>query len=306
MIDYNINRILVPVDFSPASINALDTAIGMAKLHDADILLLNVIETAGLSNIHEGGFNAEESAIALTHQAEQKLQSLRHSIIERFMVPCEVIVTTGIVSSAITKISATHHADMIVMGTHGATGFRDSLIGLNAFNVVKTAACPVLTIPSHKKWESFKKILFPLRPIVSALEKYDFIRKIIRMKDTTLHILGLTTDNEKDIVLVKNLAGQLKEKLMVDEVDTSTYFKVGKNMAGEVIKIATLMETDLIVITAAIDSLFKQFFVGPYIQHILNHAQFPVLSIKPCLAPAHEEEMVQHIREPFLQEMPYK
>lgn len=304
MIEYNINKILVPVDFSPASLNALDTAIAMAKWHDADILLLNVVETSGLSGINGDGYNSEETVIAMTHHSEQELQSLQHSIIERFLVPCEVIATTGIVSSSIIKISAGHQADMIVMGTHGSSGFRESFIGLNAFNVVKSAVCPVLTIPSQKKWESFKKILFPVRPILSALEKYDFIRKIIRKNDATLKILGLATDHEKDIDLVKGMAGQLNERLRVDEVEASTYFKVGKNMAEEVIKIATLMETDLIVITAAIDSLFKQFFVGPYIQHILNQAHFPVLSIKPSHANGHGEEVMQHIRESFPQKMP--
>ncbi|MBC7889033.1 MAG: universal stress protein [Ferruginibacter sp.] len=281
MIEYNIKKILVPVDFSPASMNALDTAIAMAKQQDAAILLMNVVEPGGLSGIQGEYSNNEESVLAMTHHSEQELQVLQHSIIEKYMIPCEVIAATGIVSSSIIKISAGRKADLIVMGAHGSSGFKESTIGINAFNVVKTADCPVLTIPSQKKWGTFKKILFPVRPVLAALEKYDFIRKIIRKNDGTLKILGLATDDEQDINLVKDMALQLNEKLRADEIAASTYFKVGKNMAEEVIKIAALIETDLIVITAGIDSLLKQVFVGPYTRQILNQAHFPVLSIKP-------------------------
>ncbi|MEP7142965.1 MAG: universal stress protein [Ferruginibacter sp.] len=305
MIEFSIKRILVPVDFSAASINALDTAIAMAKQQEAGILLLNVVETSGLSD--NSGHNAEETALAMTHHSEQELLSLQHSITERFLMPCEVISASGMVSSTIIKISVSHKADIIIMGTHGSSGFRETLIGLNAFNVVKNAACPVLTVPPEKKWESFKKILFPVRPTPSALEKYDLVRKIIRRGDATIKILGLATDYEKDVDLLKELAGQLNEKAKDDAVEASTYFKVGKNMAEEVLKIAVLMEADLVVITNSIDSLPSssgQFFVGPYTRYIINHSLFPVLSVKPSGTNEQVEEELQPGRESFTQEMP--
>jgi len=302
MIEFNINRILVPVDFSPASLNALDTAVVIAKRHDAAILLLNVVETGGLSAIQAD--NSEEAGIAMIHQSKQELLALQHSIIERFLVSCEVIVTTGIISAAIVKICASHQADMIVMGTHGSLGYRESFIGLNAFNVVKRADCPVLTIPPQKKWNSFKKILFPVRPIPSALEKYDFVRKIIRKNDATLKVLGLAEDYDKDVDFLKELASQLNERLRDDEVESSTYFKVGKNMAEEVLKIAALMEADLIVITATIDSSIEEVFVSPYTQHVINHSHFPVLSVKPSCTNVHAEQKRQYNQGSFTQEVP--
>ena len=61
MIEFNINRILVPVDFSPASFNALDTAIAMAKQHEARILLLNVVETSVLPGFPGDAYISEET-----------------------------------------------------------------------------------------------------------------------------------------------------------------------------------------------------------------------------------------------------
>ena len=282
--DLNIKKILVPVDFSPASANALDSAIAMAKRLEAELLLVNVVEKIGLSN---GGQNHGQPGsgqeLVMMHYAEQELQGIQHSVIENSLVHCEAVVTSGIVSAAINKLALSHHADLIIMGTHGSSGFKKSLIGLNAFNVVKNANCPVLTIPPQKKWDSFKRILFPVRPIPAALEKYEFVRKLIGRYSSILKVLGLASNEGREVHLLKELSAQLNEKLKVDNVTSSTYFKVGENMADEVLKIAQVMDTDLIVITASMDTLVEQNIVSPYTHHIINHALHPVLCIKPML-----------------------
>lgn len=305
MVEFNFNRILVPVDFSPASVNALDTAIAMAKRHDAAILLLHVIETSALLGFPGDGSVYGETVQALTEKSEQELQCLQHSIKERSMVPCEAITMTGVVCSSIIKICACHQADLIVMGTHGVSGFKELIMGSNAFSVIKNSNFPVLTIPPEKKWESFRRILFPVRPIPYALEKYDFVRKIIRKNKATIKILGLATDFEQEVDLLRDLAWQLNEKLREDEVPASTYFKVGNDMAEEVLKIATVMAADLIVITANIDLLLNQLFVGPYAHQIINHARFPVLSLKPSRANDHAKEVVQDTLASFPPLMPH-
>jgi len=226
MTEDSIQRILVPVDFSPASINALDTAIAISKQHEADILLLNVVETCGLTSGND--YAAGKAALELIHRSEQELFSLKHSITERFLMPCEVISTHGFVSPTIIKISASYNADLIVMGTNGTSGIKKKSIGLNAFNVVKNADCPVLMVPPERKWESFKKVLFPLRAIPSALEKYEFLRKVVSTGDMKLKILGLAEDYEKDFDVLKNMACRLNERLLQDDVEASTYFKVKK------------------------------------------------------------------------------
>ncbi|MBC7689382.1 MAG: universal stress protein [Aquabacterium sp.] len=277
--ELNIKKILVPVDFSPASVNALDSAIAMAKRLEAELLLVNVVEKIGLS----GSAQSSGQELIMMHHAEQELQAMQHAIIEHSLVYCEAIVTTGIVSATITKLATIHNADLIIMGTHGSSGFKKSLIGLNAFNVVKNANCPVLTIPPQKKWDSFKKILFPVRPISAALEKYEFIRKLIGRYSSILKVLGLASNEGREVHLLKELSAKLNEKLRIDNVPSSTYFKVGEDMADEVLKIAQVMDTDLIVITASMDTLVKQNIVSPYTHHIINHASYPVLSIKPLL-----------------------
>lgn len=305
MIEYDIHKILVPVDFSATSLNALDSAIAMAKQHDAHLILMNVVEPAGLAGAQTEGLQSDEALVNQVHHSQQELQALQHSIIEKWQLDCEIVGAKGNVSAAIINISTIRQVDIIVMGTHGVSGFKPSFIGLNAFNVVKRATCPVLTIPLKKRWDSFKKILFPVRPILSALEKYDFIRKIIRKNNASLKVLGLATNNENDVEMIKGLALQLNEKLKIDEVESATYFKVGQNMAEEVLKIAALMETDLIVITASVDHAGKQLLVGPYTRDIINHALFPVLSIKPREEGEHNIFSKQEVRGELSQQISF-
>ncbi|MEJ7587017.1 MAG: universal stress protein [Ferruginibacter sp.] len=279
MTEYNIRKILVPVDFSRAAINALDTAIALANQHNATILLLNVIETGGMASdnsIHEHTINA------MIRNSKDELQSLQVSIIDRLLLPCEVVNVQGKVAPSILSTCHEQQIDLVVMGTHGESGFKEIFIGSNAYNVVINSACPVLTIPPEKKWEQFRKILFPIRPIPSAIEKYDFVKKIMSRTEGEIKILGLANDYEREVDILKDMASQLNERLKDDKVRTSAYFKVGSNMADEVLKIAGLMETDLIVITATIDPASNQFFVGHYTQYIINHSHYPVLSIKPA------------------------
>lgn len=292
MIEFDIDKILVPVDFSPSSLNALETAVCIARRHDASILLVHVVETSGLA----GGqpYDGGGATTLMTHHAEQELLVLQHSVIERYLVSCEIVCCNGIVSSGIIKVSDSHRADMIVMGTHGSSGFRESFIGLNAFNVVKGAACPVLTVPPTRKFDSFKKLLFPVRPIPGALDKYDVLRNFIRKEDAKLKILGLATDYEKDGMYLKELTKRLYEKLILDQVESSTYFKVGNNMADEVLKISELIDADMVVITTTMDPSYKQFFIGPYTQQIINRSRIPILSVKPRVAQQDMEEVMEY------------
>ncbi|MCW3092337.1 MAG: UspA protein [Ferruginibacter sp.] len=291
MINYNINKILVAIDFSPASLNALDTAVAMANRHAAAILLVNVVEIAGLAGFTGDNQVSTEEMKAMTQHSEEHLRKLQHSIKARYIMPCEIIAVAGGVSSSIIQICRDQNADIVVIGAHGSSGYRDSVIGSNAFNVIKNAVCPVLTIPEKKKYESFKKILFPVRPVPHALQKYDFVQKMVSKDDATLKVLGLARDGAEDIDLVKTLTARLKEKLEEDHVEAATYYKVGENMEEEVVKIASLMGADLIVLTAENDSLYDQLIVGTYTRHVINHAHLPVLCIKPMEESVEEEEL---------------
>jgi nucleotide-binding universal stress UspA family protein len=276
----NISKILVPVDFSESSINAITSAIEIAKRQNAEIELVNVIETGKIFGVENMNFANVVSA------SRSLLESLTNSIVRYNPIKCSYHVIEGVVAEAVSSHAQQNTIDLIVMGTHGASGVRELFIGSNAYALIKKAPCPVLTIPNTGKWLKFNKILFPVRPILNAIDKYDFVSNIIKKNNAELIILGFkNTTDTNDLKTIEQHIENLKTKLVEDEVTATINYYTGDDFISAFWDFQKRLATDLIVITANIDNSFKNLFVGPFTQQIVNHAKVPVLSIKPEYTP---------------------
>jgi len=137
-----INKILTPVDFSAASLGALAHAEELAHRTGAELTLLYVIEPI----VAPMEFNT--AMIIEANQQERinvKLVELRDTEV-RHGVKTVTLVDEGEAATAIIRVVAEQDFDLVVMGTHGHSGFRHLLLGSKAERVVRGAACPVLTV----------------------------------------------------------------------------------------------------------------------------------------------------------------
>ena len=138
----DLNIIFVPVDFSAASLEALDFAIELAKRFGASIELRHVLDPMYTPGRFESprlrSIRAEalrEATLRLTKLAKQRVKP---------HVPVRHRVLKGIAYSAIVDAAAKTKADMIVMGSEGRTGMRRFLVGSVAEKVLRHARCAVL------------------------------------------------------------------------------------------------------------------------------------------------------------------
>ena len=145
--------ILVPIDFSPCSDEAFRVACHMARLCGATLLVLHVIDTSALAAFNRLGLLAVPSDAApqrrrLRHHARLKVRQLLESKVAE-----EVKITRLIAEGApfveIAKVARTKDIDLVVMGSYGGrSGSVDKIFfGSTAEKVVRTAGCPVLTVP---------------------------------------------------------------------------------------------------------------------------------------------------------------
>lgn len=145
--------ILVPVDFSPCSNEAFRVACQVARLCNANLLVLHVIDTNALAAFNRLGLLAVPSDAAaqrrrLRHHARLGVRRLMESADAK-----EVTLTRMIVEGApfveIAKIARMGKVDLVVMGSYGGrSGSVDKIFfGSTAEKVVRTAGCPVLTVP---------------------------------------------------------------------------------------------------------------------------------------------------------------
>ena len=138
-------KILAPIDFSPASKNAINYALRFAEEFGADLTLLHVLEPApstnfvaipGATTFCEIDFSTAEknlrSAVASTRKAKSERPSWK--------------IRVGVPSHEIVEAAREADVDLIVIATHGYTGWKHFCIGSTAERVVRAAPCPVLVV----------------------------------------------------------------------------------------------------------------------------------------------------------------
>jgi nucleotide-binding universal stress UspA family protein len=264
-----IHKILVPVDFSEASLNALETAIQIAGNNKALLQILHV---------SDGQAQAESTGSADMLENERHIfDAMAGSILQKHGIKSEILFMEGFVGPTISKTAFLNKPDLIVMGAHGASGFRELFVGSNTYYVIKFSVCPVLVIPERDKWPGFNKIVYPARTTFGALQRYEFVKRLAKGPAASVDFLGLSKDGVEENAW-SSMAEKLKSKNGA-QVQLTVAFSHEKNIAREVLDYSDRANADLIVISPALDVVNKQFFVGPFSQRIVNHAKVPVLYI---------------------------
>ncbi len=143
-----IKRILVPVDFSPHSQEALEYAADLAKPFGAELVVIFVIEPIYYAGPDYTGLSSPVVAGLVEEQrksAREELARLEKQYGKR-RIKLRAVTQTGMPYRVIADSAKRLKADLIVMATHGRTGMSHLLMGSVSERVVRIATCPVLTM----------------------------------------------------------------------------------------------------------------------------------------------------------------
>ena len=151
-----IHKVLVPIDFSDYSKNALKYAAQFAHQFKAKMFLVYVVEPM----IYPADFSMGQVAIPSTDidlqkRGDEELNNLAKSLIDP-SVEVEIIIKTGKPFVEINETAVEKDIDLIIMATHGHTGVEHLLFGSTAEKVVRKAPCPVLTLREPIKGFQYK------------------------------------------------------------------------------------------------------------------------------------------------------
>jgi nucleotide-binding universal stress UspA family protein len=139
-------RILCPIDFSPSALLALGFALDLARQAGGLVTLLHVVEWLAEEEPRTSAhFNVPEVRGYMVDDARQRLRSL---VAEESRVWCEIddVIVSGRAHREILRAAEARQADLIVMGSQGRGGVGLALFGSTTQQVVRSAACPVLTV----------------------------------------------------------------------------------------------------------------------------------------------------------------
>lgn len=270
---FKIQRILIPVDLSENSLLALDHAGFMAKLFKADIALLHVTEPKGFFSNHTASVTTE-IATRLENLATQVKLSTGGKV--------EVLTKNGKISRTIVEAAAECKADVVVMGTHGISGFEELFIGSNAYRVVTEAPCPIITVQTHASKMGFKNILLPIDNSAPSREKLRYAVELAQHYSSTIHLLGILTVEEDELTARFNkMFDQIEGYLTKHDVKFTSELVFGENIAKLTMRYGEKINADLLMIMTEQEENLTGLLLGPYAQQVVNHSKIPVMSIKP-------------------------
>lgn len=140
-------HILIATDFSELARKGVECGIQLARATKAKVSLLHVIENTWYpGTFGMGAMPLPDLESEVRKAAKERMEKLKAAFDDGSTL-CRILLRDGVPWSEIVNASQEEKADLIVLSTHGYTGLKHALLGSQAERVVRTATCPVLTVP---------------------------------------------------------------------------------------------------------------------------------------------------------------
>lgn len=276
-----MKKILLPTDFSTNSWNAIKYALNLFKDEECNFNLLNTY-TPLIYNIEYMEVSTAQFGLvdAMKETSKNGLEKLQKRIEEEFKNSKHTftkISSFNTLTNEIKELHEGHAMDFIVMGTKGATGAKEILLGSNTIHVIKNAKCPVLAIPSDFSFEIPHEILFPSDYNIDFQIKHvQSILDIAKIYHSKINILNVSFGY--DLASNQVLNKQKLEKYF--KKTTCAFHSVNHNSVEEAItKFQLNAPVNLLVMINNKHSFFENLFFKSTINHIGFHLNIPFLVI---------------------------
>jgi nucleotide-binding universal stress UspA family protein len=283
-----MKKILVPIDFSDCSINALEYAIVIAKKLNFSI---TVFHSFYFSMPPE--YDAISSYINITIEEEQKNNENQiKALLKKYeneqyeddsqKLQMDSIVKLGLITEDITALAVEHHFDMIVMGTKGATGIDKLLFGSVTANIIgeNNIKCPVLAVPKEAKYRGVSHILYGMDYEEDDLPVIDDLLEFADAFEARITCLHVNTDYDT------MSADRLEKEILEDTYWFTPYSKIKFELMRSESTQAGL-ETyvkengiDLVAVMPRKRSFLESLFHKSISKDVATYAGVPVLVIK--------------------------
>lgn len=275
-----MRTVLVPVDFSSYSNNALDFAYELAKkAGDSRILVLHVLEAIDTQSYNTMGMvDTNDQADLYVNLLMQRVSKNMDAIVNDpkydgvEMIPH---VHRGRPYESISKAIAEHDADLVVMGTLGSSGLDELFIGSNTEKVVRYAKCPVIAIPDGAKFEGINHIVYATDLSEDDAKVIQRLKDGQRLLGAHLHILWVNTPH--DITANETMEEKLRDYAREHQL-TDFSLNISKAIFAEagIMNYADEIDADMIALTTGGRKGIQYLFAGSLAENVVNHSCRPV------------------------------
>lgn len=294
-----LRRILCPVDFSEYSSHAVAHAAALARWYRATLTLLHVWPLSPPPAPYDGLASA-----ALLMLPEQRDASLaRLTALAQSLAPdvtAEPLMEDGEPAHVILDVARSRSMDLLVLGTHGRSGFDRLVLGSVTEKLLHRAPCPVLTVPRHVGTAAldrvtYKRIVCALDEATATNDSFRFAHSLARESDAELVLLhvveplpepalaevGMTEATREVDVLARQWRTALDALITPEATEwcrLRARVETGKPGA-EIVRVAQEEQADLVVLGVRGRGAVDLFVFGSTANRVVRHAGCPVLTV---------------------------
>ena len=276
-----MKKIIVPVDFSIHSENALQTAAFLAKENKAEVVVVHMLELSN-SLVNQSDESSNQETFFYLKLAEKKFKEFLQ---KEYLSDLKVtpIIKHFKIFSELDQLAREENVDLIVMGSKGADGLKEMFIGSNTEKVIRHAHVPVMVIKEKPITKKIEKVVFACDftndDVSPYLEAKDFFKKL----GSTLQLVYINTPTTK----FKN-SKEVEEEMKVffekanENTSSINNVKIISDYTVEkgILYFANASNADIIAVATHGRKGISHFFEGSISEDIANHSKLPIVSFK--------------------------
>jgi len=276
-----MDKIIVPIDFSEYSEYALEAAAILAKRHKAEILALHMLNL-DRDSLTESGTEQNQKMGFFYKLAKERFEEFLE---KDYLQDVEItpMVKHYKVFSEVSEVAEDHSVDLIVMGSHGASGVSEIFVGSNTEKVVRHSKTPVLVIKQKPEVLEFNTVIFASNFDEENISAYIKARQIFEKFGSKIHLLHVnvpgqnfrsSTELEQRVASFLEKADGNLEK--INQIDYVADYSVERG----ILNFANLVGADLIAMPTHGRKGLAHFFSGSISEDVANHSNLPVMTFR--------------------------
>lgn len=276
-----MKKIIVPIDFSKHSENALKTAALLAKKTNASIYALHMLDIQEV-NLSESPNYQQEKSIFFLKLAEKRIKDFLN---KPYLEDVKVLplIKHYKVFTEINEVAKEINADLVVMGSHGATGLKEFFTGSNTEKVIRFSEIPVLVLKNKLTDINFNDIVFATDFSEESIPAFKKMLATLTIFNAQKHLLYVNLPNE-DFKTTPEMDALAHNFLMKAEGNIDRLINVNfvcaKSIESGILNFSSVVGADLISTATHGRKGLSHIFAGSISEDLSNHSALPIMTFK--------------------------
>ena len=276
-----MKKIILPTDFSYNAYNAISYAMNLLKDEKATFYLMNTYTPAIYQTeylLHSPG----QIGLGDIYQSESinQLEELQKKLEKEFKNPKHTIITHSAFNILVDEVAAmvaSEEADLVIMGTQGATGAKEIFLGTHTVHVIKKAKCPVIAIPADFEYEIPREILFPTDYEVEYSEKQlTGLLNLSKIHNSSIEVIHISSGYNLTDLQLQNKA---KLEKILEEIPHLFHDLPNQEIITGINNFQLKNKMNMLAMIQNKHTFLESLFIEPVIKKIGFHVSIPFMVI---------------------------